>query len=76
MSFYSFLTKILIWEPEKRLKPQEALQDPWISKGLPNEIKELYTLVNSVEYSKRSKPKSSKDSKTKNKQRSSSKKSK
>jgi serine/threonine protein kinase len=33
--FYNFLLKILTWEPEKRLKPHEALQDPWITKGLP-----------------------------------------
>ena len=35
-SFFNFVSKILTWEPEKRLKPHEALQDPWITKGLPN----------------------------------------
>jgi len=35
LDFYNFLKKILLWEPGKRLSPQQALQDPWITKGLP-----------------------------------------
>jgi serine/threonine protein kinase len=62
MGLYNFLRKILVWEPEKRLTPQQALQDPWITKGLPSEIKELYTIFSSTEYTKKSK-KGSKDSK-------------
>lgn len=50
LSFYHFLTKILVWQPDKRLTPQEALHDPWISKGLPNQIRELYTIFNSMEH--------------------------
>lgn len=34
-SFLNFIQRILVWEPDKRLKPNEALQDPWILKGLP-----------------------------------------
>lgn len=46
--FYRFLLKILVWEPSQRLTPAQALQDSWILKGLPTEIKELYTVFNSV----------------------------
>ena len=60
--FLDFLFKILEWEPEKRLKPQEALQHPWIRDGLPAEFKELNTVFTSLEYSKdRSRSKNSKN---------------
>lgn len=32
--FYDFISKMLVWEPEKRLTPEEALRHPWITKGL------------------------------------------
>lgn len=44
------------------MKPHEALQHPWVVKGLPNEIKDLYTIFNSCEYPQiKSKSKSSKN---------------
>ena len=33
--FLDFLYRILVWEPEKRMRPEEALQHPWIVQGLP-----------------------------------------
>lgn len=71
--FYNFILKLLVWEPSKRLKPEEALQDPWITKGLPNEIKQLYTVFHSTDLSKSSKLKVNKDSRSKPKQKSRSK---
>ena len=64
MKFLNFLQKLIVWEPKKRLKPHEALQDPWILNGLPTEIKQLYTMFNSMQTKKKSKSKSkSKESK-------------
>ena len=59
--FYNFLRRILVWEPGQRLTPQQALQDPWITRGLPNEVKQLYTIFNSAEYSKKADRKRSKE---------------
>lgn len=57
--FCKFISKILMWEPEKRLKPEDALQDPWIAEGIPKEVKEVYTFFTSKERSKSSKHKKS-----------------
>ena len=32
--FLDFVEKILKWEPDKRLTPEEALRHPWITKGM------------------------------------------
>lgn len=32
--FIDFIKMILVWEPEKRLTPEDALRHPWITKGL------------------------------------------
>ncbi|EAR85505.3 glycoprotease family protein (macronuclear) [Tetrahymena thermophila SB210] len=37
--FTDFLTKCFVWEPQKRLKPSDALMHPWILEGLPPEIR-------------------------------------
>jgi hypothetical protein len=38
-NFLDLVFKILVWEPSQRMIPSEALQHPWIVKGLPNEIR-------------------------------------
>jgi dual specificity tyrosine-phosphorylation-regulated kinase 2/3/4 len=58
-AFCDFISKILVWEPEKRLKPEDALQEPWIVEGIPKEVKECYTFFTSREKSKDSKNKKS-----------------
>lgn len=30
--------QILVWDPEERLDPTEALQHPWITEGLPPQV--------------------------------------
>lgn len=30
--FINFISKCLIWDPEKRIKPEEALRHPWMQK--------------------------------------------
>ncbi len=44
--FIDFIKKILVWEPEKRLTPEDALRHPWITKGLSTEIYSLYSSFN------------------------------
>lgn len=34
-----FLSKIFVFKPSERIKPLDALLDPWIVDGLPQEIK-------------------------------------
>ncbi|KAL1920758.1 uncharacterized protein VTP21DRAFT_11393 [Calcarisporiella thermophila] len=31
MAFVDFVTRCLCWDPEKRLKPAEAMQHPWMT---------------------------------------------
>jgi dual specificity tyrosine-phosphorylation-regulated kinase 2/3/4 len=31
-SFIDFVSKCLIWDPEKRMKPEEALKHSWMTK--------------------------------------------
>lgn len=35
-SFISFIEECLQWDPDKRIKPLEALMHPWIIEGLPD----------------------------------------
>ncbi len=35
MDFIDFIEKCLIWDPEKRMTPDEALKHVWVVKGLP-----------------------------------------
>ena len=37
--FLDFLSKCFVWDPEKRIKPLEALMHNWILEGLPTEIR-------------------------------------
>lgn len=37
--FVHFLKQILKWDPNDRITPAEALQHPWVTSGLPNEIR-------------------------------------
>lgn len=37
-SFLDFLGRILVWDPELRITPLEALQHPWIVEGLPKRV--------------------------------------
>ena len=37
-----FIQKFLEWLPEDRIQPQEALFDPWIVKGLPEDIRKQH----------------------------------
>lgn len=43
-SFIHFLKQILKWEAKDRITPSQALQHPWVTSGLPNEIRDLYTI--------------------------------
>lgn len=47
--FLKFILKMLAWEPDKRIKPQEALEDPWIIGGLPKNIKKIYLKISNTE---------------------------
>ncbi len=38
-SFCQYLSKILVIDPKNRYSPLQALLDPWIMEGLPQEIK-------------------------------------
>ena len=38
MTFLDFISKILVWDPELRITPIEALQHPWIVEGLPKKV--------------------------------------
>ena len=38
-TFLDFLSKCFVWDPEKRIKPLEALMHNWILEGLPTEIR-------------------------------------
>lgn len=35
VGFYTFLKKILVWDPEQRISCEEAMMDPWIVQGFP-----------------------------------------
>lgn len=37
--FLSFIQAFLQWMPEDRIEPLDALNHPWITKGLPNQLK-------------------------------------
>jgi dual specificity tyrosine-phosphorylation-regulated kinase 2/3/4 len=37
-SFVTFIEKCLEWDPDKRIKPIEALMHPWIIEGLPPQV--------------------------------------
>jgi len=39
VDFLSFINCFLKWAPEERISPIDALNHPWISKGLPEELK-------------------------------------
>lgn len=41
-SFCQYLSKILVIEPKARYTPLQALLDPWILEGLPEEIKQQH----------------------------------
>jgi len=36
--FLDFLKKCLVWDPEKRMSPDDALRHVWILKGLPPQV--------------------------------------
>ena len=36
--FTDFVSKCLVWNPEKRMTPDEALRHVWILKGLPPQV--------------------------------------
>lgn len=37
-TFLDFLRRILVWDPEQRITPIEALMHPWIIEGLPDHV--------------------------------------
>ena len=37
-TFFDFIEKCLVWDPEKRLTPTEALGHKWILEGLPKQL--------------------------------------
>lgn len=37
-TFLDFLGRILVWDPEQRITPIEALMHPWIIEGLPDHV--------------------------------------
>jgi len=37
-SFVDFIEQCLHWDPDKRLKPMDALMHPWIIEGLPSAV--------------------------------------
>lgn len=37
-SFLQFIARILVWDPEERITPLDALQHPWIVEGLPKKV--------------------------------------
>ncbi len=41
--FLSFINAFLQWDPKNRINSLEALNHPWISKGLPEELKSKLT---------------------------------
>ena len=40
--FLNFLQKLFLYDPADRITPLQALVDPWIIDGLPEEIKEQH----------------------------------
>ena len=40
--FLSFLQRLFIYNPSERITPLQALVDPWIIDGLPEDIKEQH----------------------------------
>ncbi len=47
-TFVHFLKQVLKWEAKDRITPAEALQHPWVTCGLPNEIRELYAIYENI----------------------------
>ena len=41
-SFLDFIGQILVWDPQERIRPLEALAHPWILEGLPDEVLRLH----------------------------------
>jgi hypothetical protein len=37
-----FVKKFLVWSPEERISAQEAILEPWILKGLPEDIRKQH----------------------------------
>ena len=37
--FIGFVRKFLVWSPEERMTPNEAMTDRWVLKGLPEQVK-------------------------------------
>jgi hypothetical protein len=38
MSFLDFIGRILVWDPQERMRPLEALNHEWILEGLPRNV--------------------------------------
>ena len=66
--FRDFIEYFLQWTPEERCTPVEALNHPWVTKGLPSELKQRFT----EQHRPQRKEKSLKRIKTKSKERASS----
>lgn len=48
-SFLDFISQILVWDPQERIKPLEALAHPWILEGLPNQVLLLHYKMLGIE---------------------------